>query len=120
MHISQFSIPAQDIENLRYWFMRYFAMSSSDKHVSDDGGESYRLSCSDDTCSLLIERLRKGQTPGCTRLAMSVASREGVDFLTELLRTDGNIIIKEPSDNVYGVYRSVVLDPEGNRISVVE
>lgn len=120
MHISQFSIPVHDIENIRYWFMRYFAMSSSDKHVGGDGEESYRLTCSDDTCSILIEKISDGCLPGNSRIALSVASREGVDFLTELLRTDGNIIIKEPSENVYGIYRSVVLDPEGNRVSVVE
>ncbi len=120
MLIYQFALPVQDLENVRYWFMRYFAMSSSDKHTCPDGGESYRLQCGDDTCSLLVQKLRPGQTPGGSRLAMSVASREGVDFLTELLRTDGNIIIKEPAEDEYGVYCSVVLDPEGNRVSVVE
>lgn len=95
-------------------------MESSDKHVSPEGEESYRLSCNGDTCSLLIVPLRGTGIPGSARIAISVASRKGVDELTEKLRRDGNVVITEPARNVYGVYRSVVLDPDGNRVSVVE
>ena len=120
MHISQFSIGAADIENIRFWFMRYFGMKSSDKHTTSDGEESYRLTCDGDVCSILIVPLRKGEAPGKARIAMSVGSREGVVSLTEQVRADGCVIITEPSFNVYEIYRSVVLDPEGNRVSIVE
>lgn len=118
MRLSQLVIPARDIERIRYWYMRYFAMQSSDIHTGQDGERSYRLSCPDDLCSLLV--VSDTEPHSASRLAISVASRRGVDFVTELLRTDGNTIAVEPGEDVYGVYRSVVLDPEGNRVSIVE
>ncbi|MDE6396193.1 MAG: hypothetical protein K2K84_02865 [Muribaculaceae bacterium] len=118
MRLLYFTIPAHDIELLRYWYMRYFAMSSSDKTIIDNGRESYRLTCPDDDTSLLI--VKDSESYPTVETAVSVASRQGVDFVTELLRTDGNLVEVEPSVDGYGLYRSIVLDPEGNRVTVTE
>lgn len=120
MLISLTSVATSDVENLRYWYMRYFAMSSTDRHTDNKGRNSYILSCPEGDCRLLIDTAIEGDAPGQYRVGISVGSREGVDFLTELLRTDGNPIVIEPSTDVYGAYRAVVLDPDGNRVSVRE
>ncbi len=118
MRLSSFTLPARDIELLRYWYMRYFAMSSSDLTHTNEGRDIYRLTCPDDGIALLI--LKDSEPHSAAELGVSVASRQGVDFVTELLRTDGNRIVVEPSKDGFGVYRSVVLDPEGNRVRVTE
>ena len=118
MRLLQFTLPARDVELIRYWYMRYFAMSSSDCTALDDGRVSYKLKCPEGDASLLVVKSSGTQPPA--EIAVSVASRQGVDFVTELLRTDGNQIETEPSVDAYGIYRSVALDPEGNRVTVTE
>lgn len=118
MRLLQINIPARDIELIRYWYMRYFAMKSSELHTDEDGVKSYRLNCPDDSCFILVTKNDEPRT--ALTLAISVGSRQGVDFVTELLRTDGHRIDSEPKNDVYGVYHSVALDPEGNRVMVTE
>lgn len=118
MFLSQVTVPASDIENLRYWYMRYFAMRSSEKHRSKDGIESYTLAGSIDAMSLKIQGLSEGDIAGATRLGFCVESSQGVEFLTELLRTDGNEIVTEPTTDEYGRYMSQVVDPEGNLVTI--
>ncbi|MDE5568612.1 MAG: hypothetical protein K2J12_09245, partial [Muribaculaceae bacterium] len=58
--------------------------------------------------------------PSANHVAIATGSREGVNFLTELLRTDGNLIITEPFETPAGTYMSACLDPEGNRVEIVD
>ena len=58
------------------------------------------------------------QHMGLIHLAVSVGSTAKVDVLTELLRTDGYVIVGEPRTTGDGYYESVVLDPENNIIEI--
>jgi lactoylglutathione lyase len=59
------------------------------------------------------------QFVGLIHFAINVGSREKVDHLTEILRKDGYRIINEPRTTGDGFYESVVLDPDGNRLEIM-
>jgi lactoylglutathione lyase len=98
-----------------------------EKYVNPKKGfESYFLSF-DSGCRLEIMTM-PGINPrdkdvlkqfqGLTHYAISVGSKEKVDSLTEVLRTDGFQIVGEPRTTGDGYYESVVLDPDGNRVEI--
>lgn len=123
MKLNHVGIAANDLELLRYWYMRYFAMSSSRKYESEKKGLScYFLSFSEENAPQIEIISYHGQhiPAGHGHVAISVGSRQGVDFLTELLRTDGNLIVGEPAEALTGTYMAAVLDPEGNRVEITE
>lgn len=125
MRLSHIGIEANDIERLRYWYMRYFAMSSSELYSDAARGVQCYFLRSSDPAAAEIEILHHSDRPsgGCAsvhHLAVTTGSRQGVDFLIELLRTDGNTIAAEPFTAVNGRYMGVVLDPEGNRVEITE
>lgn len=57
---------------------------------------------------------------GWAHLAISVGSREKVDTLTELLKSNNVTISGNPRITGDGYYESTVLDPEGNIIEITE
>ena len=123
MKLSHVGIVANDIEEMRYWYMRYFALTSSPLYRND----ATRVTCYflywPDTDGAQIEILHyDGRTvdPSVNHVAISTGSREGVNFLTELLRTDGNQIVAEPFETPAGTYLAICLDPEGNRVEIVD
>jgi lactoylglutathione lyase len=122
MKLSHVGIVANDIEALRYWYMRYFALTSSELYRNEDSGVScYFLSWPDSDASVEILAYDKKTTDSVAgHVAIAAGSREGVRFLTELLRTDGNPVISEPAETVVGTYMSACLDPEGNRVEIVD
>ncbi|MDE6369560.1 MAG: hypothetical protein K2K94_10025 [Muribaculaceae bacterium] len=123
MKLSHVGIVANDIESLRYWYMRYFALSSSPKYRSDERGVSCYFLSWPDSDGAQIEILSyddRTVDPSVHQVAIATGSREGVKFLTELLRTDGNLIVTEPAETMTGTYMSACLDPEGNRVEIVD
>lgn len=123
MKLSHAGIVANDIEAMRYWYMRYFALTSSPLYRDAGRGVScYFLSCPDSDGSQIEILHFDGQTvnPSPSHVAIATGSREGVNFLTELLRTDGNLIVAEPAETIVGTYMSACLDPEGNRVEIVD
>lgn len=123
MKLSHVGIEANDIESLRYWYMRYFALSSSPKYRSDERGVSCYFLSWPDSDGAQIEILSyddRTVDPSVNHVAIATGSREGVKFLTELLRTDGNLIVAEPAETMTGTYMAACLDPEGNRVEIVD
>ena len=59
-------------------------------------------------------------TLGLTHFAISVGSKENVDTLTERLRADRFTITGEPRTTGDGYYESIVEDPEGNWVEIIE
>ena len=55
---------------------------------------------------------------GFAHIAISLESREEVDRLTEMLRSDGFEVISGPRVTGDGYYESCVLDYEGNMIEL--
>jgi lactoylglutathione lyase len=127
LKIEHIAIWTNDLERLKSFYEKYFHILVGEKYVNPKKGfESYFLSF-DSGCRLEIMTM-PGINPrdkdvlkqfqGLTHYAISVGSKEKVDSLTEVLRTDGFQIVGEPRTTGDGYYESVVLDPDGNRVEI--
>lgn len=116
MFINRIVLETTDIERLRYWYMKYFAMTSSALIEDVCGKSGYILSNESGNCELVIARGRHRET----QISFSLGTKEGVYFLTELLRTDGMKIDGEMSQDAAGTYYSTVRDPDGNLILLTQ
>ncbi|TMM59112.1 glyoxalase/bleomycin resistance/extradiol dioxygenase family protein [Maribacter algarum] len=126
MRIEHIAIWVSDIENMRSFYEHYFDAQSGEKYVNDKKNftsyflsfkEGSRLELMHKPEILTSDRLEK-EYLGLIHFAISVGSKERVNFLTEKLRKDGFRIVGEPRTTGDGYYESVVLDPEGNRIEI--
>ncbi len=55
---------------------------------------------------------------GWAHLAVSVGSKENVDFLTKEMEKSGIEVVGQPRTTGDGYYESVIRDPEGNLIEI--
>lgn len=128
MRIEHIAVWVDDLEVMREFYLTYFDAVSNDKYVNAKKGySSYFITFSGGGARIeLMHRTdisevpaKRGLTKGLAHLAISLGSKDGVDMLTERLRTDGYVIAGEPRTSGDGYYESVVLDPEGNYIELV-
>jgi lactoylglutathione lyase len=126
MKIEHIAIWTDDLERLKSFYVKYFNAAPGAKYFNPHKKfESYFLSF-ESGCRLELMRMPElkhaahdsAQYIGLTHFAVSVGSREKVDSLTEILRSDGVTITGEPRHTGDGYYESVVLDPDGNRIEI--
>ncbi len=126
MKIEHLAIWAIDLEQLKWFYQKYFGLTSNKKyHNPAKNFSSYFLSFS---CGVRLELMHKPEVsaalgqgrirPGLAHIAISLGSRDQVDQLTEQMRADGVKIVGEPRTTGDGYYESVVEDPEGNLIEL--
>ena len=127
--IEHLAIWVRDLEGMKSFYENYFKASAGEKyHNPKKNFTSYFLSF-EEGCRL--ELMHKPEIPGnkndaiqqyegLIHFAISLGSKEQVDYLTEKLRADGYQIVGEPRTTGDGYYESVVLDPENNRIEITE
>lgn len=127
MKIEHLAIWVNDLELMKAFYEKYFGGESGEKyHNPKKNFNSYFIKFSE---GCRLELMNKPEIPknlnspileyiGIIHFAVSVGSKEKVDYLTEQLREDGCTIIGEPRTTGDGYYESVVLDPENNRIEV--
>lgn len=130
MKIDHLAIWCNSLEAMRYFYMKYFSMDSNEKYNNlHKGFSSYFLNFvgRDKARIELMEMPNifeneaiRGQLMGNAHIAISVGSKESVDSLTEILRTDGYPIVGEPRMTGDGYYESIVEDPEGNWLKIKE
>lgn len=129
MKFEHIAIWVNNLEVMKDFYTGYFGMSCSEKYVNPKKEySSYFLSFNNSETRLEImyrpnisEYIgNKGLTNGLSHLSISVGSKEKVNELTEVIRNDGFIISGEPRTTGDGYYESVVLDPEGNYIEIME
>jgi len=125
--IEHLAIWVKDLEGMKQFYETYFNATAGEKyHNPTKKFTSYFLSFDE---SSRLELMHRPDIPqnindilkeyhGIIHFAISVGSKEKVDFLTEKLRQDGYSILGEPRTTGDGYYESVVLDPENNRIEI--
>ncbi len=127
MRISHIAMWTKDIEKMRIFYEFFFKAHASEKYenpakefssyfMTFESGARLELMYSPHVLSSdePTERL------GYAHIAMSLGSRHAVNKVTETLRQSGYGVIGEPRVTGDGYYESVVLDPEGNSIELVE
>lgn len=127
MRIEHLAIWTKDLENMRQFYERYFAVVSNDQyHNPTKDFRSYFLSFSDGARLELMHQPKIAQQLahweeeqiGLAHFAISVGSQIQVDQLTEELRQAAFRVIGEPRWTGDSYYESVILDPENNRIEI--
>ena len=126
--IEHLAIWVQDLEKMKDFYTRFFAMKCNDKYLNEKKQfSSYFLSFEGGARIELMHRpdiseqsSEWGNTFGLTHFAISVGSRERVDELTESIRKAGFKVTGEPRTTGDGYYESVILDPEGNLVEITE
>ena len=128
MKIEHIAIWTAQLEKLKTFYEIYFAARASSKYVNEKKHfESYFLTFPSGETRLEIMSLPSikefpvdKETPytGYAHLAVSVNSKEKVDYLTTRLKGDGYTIIDGPRFTGDGYYESVILDPDGNRVEI--
>lgn len=127
MKIEHLAIWAENLEDLKNFYVKYFDMVCGEKYTNvHKHFTSYFLSFKgSDTRMELMNRPdiqedknQRGLTSGLTHFAISVGSKEIVNSITKRLRADNYTVQSEPRTTGDGYYESVVLDPEGNLIEI--
>jgi lactoylglutathione lyase len=128
MKIEHLAIWTYNIEGLKNFYMHYFDASSSQiYHNHSKEFRSYFLSFDSDCRLELMEmpNINKSKHEplkhysGLAHFAIQVGSKNEVDRLTEIIRSDGFHIISEPRTTGDGYYESVILDPDGNKVEII-
>jgi lactoylglutathione lyase len=128
MKIDHIAIWTTNLEGLRNFYVHYFDASSTEIYYNHSKEfRSYFLSFDGD-CRLEIMEMPRipasrndiiKQFIGIIHFAINVGSREKVDHLTEMIKKDGYRVLNEPRTTGDGYYESVVLDPDGNRVEIM-
>ncbi len=129
MKIDHIAIWTQQLEKMKHFYENYFNGKAGEKYINPRKNfESYFIEFDGGTRLELMEkldidiRLQEDMENylGITHFAISTGTREMVDQLTELLRSDGYVIAGEPRETGDGYYESVILDPDGNKVEITE
>ena len=128
MKIDHIAVWTTNLEGLRHFYVHYFDASSTEIYYNHSKEfRSYFLSFHGD-CRLEIMEMPRipiskndiiKQFTGLIHFAINVGSRDNVDKVTEMLKNDSYRVINEPRSTGDGYYESVVLDPDGNRVEIM-
>ncbi len=128
MKIEHIAIWVRDLEKMKYFYTRFFNMNCNDKYLNEkkqfssyffsfEGGARIEIMHRPDISE---QAAKAGTFFGLTHFAISVASRERVDELTESIRKAGYQVTGEPRTTGDGYYESVMADPEGNLVEITD
>ncbi|MCG8308148.1 MAG: VOC family protein [Cytophagales bacterium] len=129
MRIDHIAIWTQHLEKMKRFYEYYFGGKAGEKYLNPRKNfESYFVEFDSGTRLELMEKLEVDAKLhddvenylGITHFAISTGDRSKVDHLTEQLRSDGYKVIGEPRVTGDGYYESVVLDPDGNKVEIME
>ncbi len=127
MKLNHIALYVRDLEGMKSFYEAYFGAYANNRyHNPKTGLKTYFLSFEDGgrleimTRPGLTARTKEGAGEGYIHLALSAGSREKVDELTAKLRNEGYTVVSGPRTTGDGYYESLVLDPEGNQVEIVE
>ena len=125
MGIDHIAIYVNDLEAAKAFFVKYFdAKSNEGYHNKITNFRSYFLSFEDGSRLEIMTRPNMDDPEkylmrtGYAHLAFCVGSKEKVDVLTALIKSDGYEVISGPRTTGDGYYESCVLGIEDNQIEI--
>ncbi|MGD9581525.1 MAG: VOC family protein [Vampirovibrionia bacterium] len=129
MKIEHIALWVKDLEKMTNFYVSYFAGVTNDKYVNEAKGfESYFISFESGSRLELMSKISIKESFkniddeyfGYAHMAFRLGSKEKVDKLTEQFKQDGYKIAGYPRTTGDGYYESCILDPEGNRVELME
>lgn len=125
MKIEHAALYVRDIEKAREFFVRYFSGTAGEGyHNPKTHFSSYFLTFDDGARLEIMTRPDMNDIEkafvrtGYAHIAFSVGSRERVNELTALLKTDGYEVVSGPRATGDGYYESCIVGIEGNMIEI--
>ena len=129
MQIHHIALWTNDLERLKNFYTGYFnALANHKYHNENKQFTSYFIRF-EEGAQLEIMQMpgikdtkKEWTTPslGLVHFSIALGSRSKVNELTEILRRDGYRIVSEPRQTGDGYYESCILDPDGNRVELME
>ena len=123
--IEHIAMYVNDLEKARDFFVKYLDGKSNDGyHNVKTDFRSYFIAFDDGARLELMNKPQMLDTEkslnrtGLIHIAFSVGSKERVDELTELLKTDGYQVVSGPRTTGDGYYESCIVAIEGNQIEI--
>ena len=129
MKIDHIALWVRDIERMKGFYVQYFNGVAGDKYINPEKHfESYfitfksdvRLEIMSKTSIKELDRVDIEEYYGYAHLAFCFGSKDIVNSLTARLNKDGYQVVGEPRLTGDGYYESCILDPEGNRVEIIE
>lgn len=129
MKLEHIAIWVKDIEKMKEFYIKYFNGVANDRYFNPQKQfESYFITFESGSrleimSKTIIKELNKIDTEeyyGYAHLAFSFGSKDKVNTLTARLKENGYLVVGEPRITGDGYYESCVLDPEGNRVEIME
>ena len=125
MKIEHIAMYVNDLEAVRDFFVKYLDGTSNDGyHNKNTDFRSFFISF-DDGARLeimnkpeMVDNNKELNRTGYVHIAFSVGSKERVDELTALLKTDGYEVVSGPRTTGDGYYESCIVAVEGNQIEI--
>lgn len=125
MKIEHVALYAENLEEMKAFFERYFEARSNGLYQNPGTGfQSYFLSFAEGARLEIMKKpemeksSRTRTRTGLIHLALSVGSKEQVDLLTGRLVEDGYELISGPRTTGDGYYESLILGPEGLQLEI--
>lgn len=126
MNLHHIALWTTQLEVMRQFYCDYLGGTTAHKYVNESKGfESYfvRFEGGNTTLELMqrkdVNIPTEGERLGFCHIAFGLESKEAVLTRTEQLRAAGVTVASEPRTTGDGMFESVVLDPDGNRIELV-
>lgn len=124
--INHLAIWAENLEQMREFYLKYFGAVSNEMYVNPKKGfSSYFLTFEgSDTALELMHRQGLLTPPPCNTVfglahfAISLGSKGAVDNMTRRLKEDGYAVLSAPRTTGDGFYESAIADPEGNYVEL--
>ena len=125
MRIEHIAMYVNDLGKARDFFVHYFGAASNEGyHNPKTDFRSYFLSF-DHGARLeimnkpqLVDAEKGLKQTGYIHIAFSLGSKNAVDELTEMLKSDGYEVISGPRTTGDGYYESCIVGIEGNQIEI--
>ena len=125
MFIEHIAMYVNDLEKAKEFFIKYLGAKPNNLyHNEKTDFKSYFLTF-DIGCCLeimtkpeLVDDKKDLKRTGFIHIAFSVGSKEKVDELTEILKSDGYEVISGPRTTGDGYYESCIVGIEGNQIEI--
>jgi lactoylglutathione lyase len=129
MRIDHIALWSNNIETLKEFYCKYFNAWPNQKYVNvNKQFQSYFLSFTDGS---RLELMQMPEIPenlndtaiqhqGFIHIAIAVGNEQQVVDLTNRMKNDGYEIVSEPRRTGDGYFESCVLDPDRNRIEIIE
>ena len=124
MRIDHVAVWVKDLEIMKNFYERYFAVSSSKLYQNKKTGfKSYFLKFDNNSRIEIMSRddifkEKSENLLGYAHISISLGTKDKVDQYTEKFRADGYKIVSEPRVTGDGYYESVICDPENNLIEL--